>query len=54
MFLRTFGSRRPPTASELMDIATKSASGQEAVEAIFRKDKQPQGQQQEDVPKASA
>jgi hypothetical protein len=26
-----------------MDIATKFASGQEAVEAIFRKDKQPQG-----------
>jgi hypothetical protein len=26
-----------------MDIATMFASGQEAVEAIFRKDKQPQG-----------
>jgi hypothetical protein len=26
-----------------MDIATKFAYGQEAVEAIFRKDKQPQG-----------
>jgi hypothetical protein len=26
-----------------MDIGTKFASGQEAVEAIFRKDKQPQG-----------
>jgi hypothetical protein len=25
----------------LMDIATKFTSGQEAVEAIFRKDKQP-------------
>jgi hypothetical protein len=37
-----------------MDIATKFASGQEAVEAIFRKDKQPQGRQQEDDPKASA
>jgi hypothetical protein len=37
-----------------MDIATKFASGQEAVEAIFWKDKQPQGRQQEDVPKASA
>jgi hypothetical protein len=37
-----------------MDIATKFASGQEAVEAIFRKDKQPQGHQQEDVPEASA
>jgi hypothetical protein len=33
---------------------TKFASGQEAVEAIFRKDKQPQGRQQEDVPEASA
>jgi hypothetical protein len=28
-----------------MDIATKFASGQEAVEAIFRKDKKPQGRQ---------
>jgi hypothetical protein len=28
-----------------MDIATKFASGQKAVEAIFRKDKQPQGRQ---------
>jgi hypothetical protein len=37
-----------------MDIATKFASGQEAVEAIFRKDKQPQRRQQEDVPEASA
>jgi hypothetical protein len=37
-----------------MDIATKFASGQEAVEAIFRKDKQPQGRQQEDIPEASA
>jgi hypothetical protein len=37
-----------------MDIATKFTSGQEAVEAIFRKDKQPQGRQQEDVPEASA
>jgi hypothetical protein len=37
-----------------MDIATKFASGQEAVEAIFRKDKQPQGRQQEDVLEASA
>jgi hypothetical protein len=37
-----------------MDIATKFASGQEAVEAIFRKDKQPQGRQPEDVPEASA
>jgi hypothetical protein len=37
-----------------MDIATKFTSGQEAVEAIFRKDKQHQGRQQEDIPKASA
>jgi hypothetical protein len=36
-----------------MDIATKFVSGQEAVEAIFRKDKQPQGRQPEDVPEAS-
>jgi hypothetical protein len=38
----------------LMDIATKFAPGQEAVEAIFRKDKQPQGRQKEDAPEASA
>jgi hypothetical protein len=37
-----------------MDIATKFTSGQEAVEAIFRKDKRSQGRQQEDVPEASA
>jgi hypothetical protein len=37
------GRKTPTKASELMDIATKFASGQEAVEAIFRKDKQPQG-----------
>jgi hypothetical protein len=48
------GLKTPTKASELMDIATKFASGQEAVEAIFRKDKQPQGRQQEDVPEASA
>jgi hypothetical protein len=36
-----------------MDIATKFASGQEAVEAIFWKDKQPQGRPQEDAPEAS-
>ena len=35
------------------DLATKFASGQEAVEAIFRKDKQPQGRQPEDVLEAS-
>jgi hypothetical protein len=48
------GHKTPTRASELMDIATKFASGQEAVEAIFRKDKQPQGRQQEDIPEASA
>jgi hypothetical protein len=48
------GRKTPTWASELMDIATKFASGQEAVEAIFRKDKQPQGRQPEDVPEASA
>jgi hypothetical protein len=48
------GRKTPTRASELLDIATKFASGQEAVEAIFRKDKQPQGHQQEDVPEASA
>jgi hypothetical protein len=37
-----------------MDIATKFASGQQAVKAIFRKDKQPQGRQPEDVLEASA
>jgi hypothetical protein len=46
--------RKTPTkASELMDIATKFASGQEAVEAIFWKDKQPHGRQKEDVPETS-
>jgi hypothetical protein len=47
------GRKTPTKASELMDIATKFASGQEAVQAIFRKDKQPQGTQKEDVPEAS-
>jgi hypothetical protein len=46
------GRKSPTRASELMDIATKFASGQEAVEAIFRKDKHPQGRQQEDIPEA--
>jgi hypothetical protein len=36
-----------------MDIATKFASGQEAVEAIFWKVKQPQGRPPEDAPEAS-
>jgi hypothetical protein len=48
------GRKTPTGASELMDIATKFASGLEAVEAIFRKDKQPQGHQPEDVPEVSA
>jgi hypothetical protein len=47
------GRKTPTRASELMDIATKFASRQEAVEAIFRKDKQRQGRQPEDVPEAS-
>jgi hypothetical protein len=47
------GRKTPTKASELMDIATKFASGQEAVEAIFRKDKQPQGGQREDAPEAT-
>jgi hypothetical protein len=47
------GRKTPTRASELMDISTKFASGQEAVEAIFPKDKQPQGRQPEDVPEAS-
>jgi hypothetical protein len=46
--------RKTPTrASELMDIATKFASGQEAVEGIFRKDKQPHCHPPEDAPEAS-
>jgi hypothetical protein len=48
------GRKTPTKASELMDITTKFTSGQEAIEAIFWKDKQSQGRQQEDVPEASA
>jgi hypothetical protein len=48
------GHKTPTKVSELMDIATKFASGQEAVEAIFRKNKQPQGRPKEDAPEASA
>jgi hypothetical protein len=48
------GRKTSTRASELMDIATKFASGQEVVEAIFWKDKQPQGRQLEDIPEASA
>jgi hypothetical protein len=47
------GRETPTKASEMMDITTKFASGQEAVEAIFWKDKQPQGRQKEDAPEAS-
>jgi hypothetical protein len=47
------GCKTPTKASELMDIATKFASGQEAVETIFRKDKQTQERHKEDVPEAS-
>jgi hypothetical protein len=47
------GWKTPTKARELMDIATKFASSQEAVEAIFQKDKQPHGRQKEDVPEAS-
>jgi hypothetical protein len=48
------GRMTPTKASELMDKATKFASSQEAIEAIFRKDKQPQGRQPEDILEASA
>jgi hypothetical protein len=48
------GRKTPTKASELMDVATKFASCQEAVEAIFRKDKHPQGEPKEDVPEAPA
>jgi hypothetical protein len=47
------GCKTPTKASKLMDIATKFASGQEAVEAIFWKDKQPQGEPKKDAPEAS-
>jgi hypothetical protein len=48
------GHKTPTRASELMNVATKFASGQEVVEAIFRKDKQPQGESKKDAPEASA
>jgi hypothetical protein len=48
------GRKTPTSASELMDVATKFTSGQEAVEVIFRKDKQPQGEPKKDAPEASA
>jgi hypothetical protein len=47
------GRKTPTYASELMDVATKFASDQEAVEAIFRKDMQPQGEPKTDAPEAS-
>jgi hypothetical protein len=47
------GRKTPTRVSKLMDITTKFASGQEAVEAIFQKDKQPQGHQPKDVPEVS-
>jgi hypothetical protein len=48
------GRKTPTRASELMDVVTMFASGQEAVEAIFRKDKQPQVEPKTDAPEASA
>jgi hypothetical protein len=48
------GHKTPTKASDLMYIATKFASGQEAVKAILWKDKQPQVGQMEDAPEASA
>jgi hypothetical protein len=48
------GRKTPTKASKLMDVATQFASGQEAVEAIFQKDKQPQGELKEDAPEVSA
>jgi hypothetical protein len=47
------GRKTPTKASELMDIATKFSSSQEAVKAIFWKDKQPQGRHKEDNHEAS-
>jgi hypothetical protein len=48
------GRKTPTRASELMDVATKFASGQEVVEAIFQKDKQPQREPKKDAPEVSA
>jgi hypothetical protein len=47
------GRKTPTRTSELMDVATKFSLGQEAVEAIFQKDKQPQGEPKTDAPEAS-
>ena len=46
------GHKTPTKASELMDIATKFASGQEAIEAIFHEDKG-KGKRKEDAPEVS-
>jgi hypothetical protein len=47
------GSQDPHQGERADGHHTKFASGQEAVEAIFRKDKQPQGRPPEDVPEAT-
>jgi hypothetical protein len=47
------GCKTPTKASELVDITTKFASGQEAVEAIFPKDKG-SGKWKEDAPGAAS
>jgi hypothetical protein len=47
-----FGCKTPTKARELMDIATKFALRQEAVEAIFHKDKG-SGKRKEDAPEAT-
>lgn len=46
------GRKTPTKANELMDIATKFASGQEAIEALFHMDKVKR-KRKEDTPKAS-
>jgi hypothetical protein len=45
------GRKTPTKASELMDVATKFASGQEAVEAIFRKRQAASGRAEERRPR---
>jgi hypothetical protein len=47
------GCKTPTKANELMDIATKFTSGQEAVEALFHKDKE-DGKRNEGAPEVSA
>jgi hypothetical protein len=46
------GRKTPTKANKLMNIATKLALGQEAVEALFHKDKG-NGKRKEDAPEAS-